>query len=345
MAKAQATMESIPIDDLVLEPDLHDRADGIIEDQVLSMMEVVESNGLPRIKVMRVKALGDVVADGWNRVEAHRRAGLKTVPAEVTVASVFEAKMACARANRDQLGARRTNADKRKSVLIVFGALAESKQDMTDNAIAADVTVSPSLVRTIRAEVQDATAAKKPGIPLPDAPTRTGKDGREYAKKPAKKPEPKVEEPKKKLPKVKPPKEDDGWESVPLSEFLDDVEPFVLNALIRSGVTNAGELSRRAIAGEQFGLMKGHVRDLQDAVENLKNSHVAATPDEEKPQGAPTAFDHAGFNAAFGKMMRGVDEFHKTHPNVGPPNAHHNCMAHANNFLKEWNAWVKAVES
>ena len=113
------------------------------------------------------------LADGFHRVAAARRAGHKTIAAQLYAGSREDARWYAAGANATH-GLRRTNADKRRAVEIALGL----KPDLSDRAIAEHVAVSPTTVGTIRGEVSKLDTCAK----------RTGRDGKRYPPPPPPRP-------------------------------------------------------------------------------------------------------------------------------------------------------------
>ena len=111
------------------------------------------------------------VGDGTHRILAALKAELDTIPAVVQKGTTRDALLHAASANKTN-GLRRTNADKRKSVMIVL----ELEPEWSDRRIAEHVGVSHTFVAKLREEVCRPESGGN-GCHLN---TRLGKDGKEY---------------------------------------------------------------------------------------------------------------------------------------------------------------------
>ena len=89
------------------------------------------------------------LADGFHRYHAHRQAGRKTINADVDNGTLDDASLYATSANKDH-GLPRTNADKRKAVLITINN--PRSMGWTDQAVADWVGVSRSFVNNIRGD-------------------------------------------------------------------------------------------------------------------------------------------------------------------------------------------------
>ena len=107
-------------------------------------------------------------ADGFHRVLAALRAGVKHLAAEVKRGGRAEAAWAACGANLTH-GIRRTNADKRKAVTLAL----RMHPEMSDSALAAHCGVRHPYVAEVRRQVVTVTTCPPP-------PTRTGRDGKQY---------------------------------------------------------------------------------------------------------------------------------------------------------------------
>lgn len=106
------------------------------------------------------------LVDGFHRLAAARRAGIKTIGAVVTDGSMDEARWLSCGANKNH-GLRRTNADKRKAIRAALMA----RPELSDTVLAAHVGVSNGTVGSYRAELAEAGVIR-------DVQVRTGLDGR-----------------------------------------------------------------------------------------------------------------------------------------------------------------------
>ena len=82
------------------------------------------------------------MADGFHRLLAHTRAGKRSIRCNVHKGTKADAVWASCGAN-EELGLRRTNADKRRAVELARGA----RSNLTERAIAEHVGVSHTLVQ------------------------------------------------------------------------------------------------------------------------------------------------------------------------------------------------------
>lgn len=140
-----------------------------IEDYSHAMLGRAE---FPAIVVFQAKPSAEyILADGFHRVEAARKAGLSEILAEVRQGDRRAATTYALGANSLH-GRRRTNADKRRSVEI---ALREFNE-YSDRHLAELCCVTDGMVRAVRDQVQDLRTS------LPTQ--RVGKDGKAYPTKP-----------------------------------------------------------------------------------------------------------------------------------------------------------------
>jgi ParB-like chromosome segregation protein Spo0J len=109
--------------------------------------EVLREGGkLPAIKVYRVGSRHYLV-DGWHRYFAHKKAGLADIPVEIIDGTIRDATLYAAGANDDH-GLRRTNDDKRKSVMMLLDDLEWA--EWSDREIAKTAKVSSMFVGKVR---------------------------------------------------------------------------------------------------------------------------------------------------------------------------------------------------
>lgn len=107
-------------------------------------------------------------ADGFHRVLAARRAGIKHLAAEVKQGGRAEAAWCASGANLTH-GIRRSNADKRKAVTLALN----TRSELSDSAIADHCGVSHTFVAEIRRQVATVATCQPP-------PMRMGRDGKLY---------------------------------------------------------------------------------------------------------------------------------------------------------------------
>jgi len=123
---------------------------GVIGDYVEAMRE---GASFPPVIVFRD---GDNhhLADGWHRLKAAHRAGLSTILADVLEGNLRDAILWSLSANAHH-GLRRSNADKRRAVLMMLQD--EEWRKLSDSEIAAQCRVSRPLVADVRAELEAKT--------------------------------------------------------------------------------------------------------------------------------------------------------------------------------------------
>lgn len=95
------------------------------------------------------------IADGWHRLEAHRQAGMKAINVDLRKGTQRDAILFACQANVTH-GLKRSNADKRKAVLVLLGLLSVSEDLSTqfdsERKIAKHCGVSHSLVQVMKSE-------------------------------------------------------------------------------------------------------------------------------------------------------------------------------------------------
>jgi len=327
MAKRKS-LDTLPIDDLILDHELQMRADGVDEGHAGEMVDAAKDGSLPRLSVMRVQSVGNIVTDGWNRIRAYQMAGLTSVPVDITDGSLVDAQIACAKANRENLSKPRSRADKIRAIEMLFAALAQSKQDWTDRRISEELAVSRDLVKKVRGSLAEADEPES--IPLPET-KRVGADNKQY-------PTPEVKK-KEVVPTIS---SYDAWDSTPITEFL-NCDNFVQGALDRSKVKTAGELLKRLDDKETFGLPVNDLYELRRQVEEMRDAELAVPRFQEpkaKVVGAPKGFDHAAFDRSVQHIATAIDEFATLHPD-DTANERNHCHKLINEMLKVWKAWVQ----
>lgn len=107
-----------------------------------------------------------LLADGYHRYHASKRAGFVDLLCEVHEGGKLEALKFALRSNISN-GLRRTNADKRRCVEIALKEFA----DQSNRVLAEMCCVSDMMVADMRAQLQESCSSSTPA-------TRTGKDGR-----------------------------------------------------------------------------------------------------------------------------------------------------------------------
>ena len=153
----------VPLDSLVEDAGTQVRAtidDGVVDDYAEAL-----ANGarFPPIIVVRGDK-GEIVADGFHRAAAYRKAGRSEIEADVYHGTVEDAMWLALGANRAH-GQRLSNTDKRRAIEMAYRAW----PDLSQRQIAAQVGCSQMYVSKVRAQL-------KTSFQLPD--TVVSSDGR-----------------------------------------------------------------------------------------------------------------------------------------------------------------------
>jgi hypothetical protein len=189
-------LEKIRLEKINVDGDLQVR-DKIIEDAVREYAEVIREGGkMPPVTVF-FDGKTYHLADGWHRFFAHKQAAFAEIEAEVHDGSRRDAILFAVSAN-DKHGLRRTNADKRRSVLVL---LEDFEWSEWNNIKIAEVCgVSATFVDKIRKEMNtpQPTARKvtRGGV---EYTMDTSKMGRTKKAKPETPPDPVVDEKEQKI--------------------------------------------------------------------------------------------------------------------------------------------------
>lgn len=150
----------LPLDTLSLLREFQMRT-GLDDSHVEDMAAAIrERKKLPRVKVYRLKDGRLIVVDGFHRCEAYRRAGVRSIPCDVTPGTWFGAFCAATAANKEHLGLKRSNSDKRRAVECFLAALAKEGQAWTNRRVAEHVGVSPDLVDRITRQLPDSGSCR-----------------------------------------------------------------------------------------------------------------------------------------------------------------------------------------
>ncbi len=143
---ALRTFILLSINEIVIDPDLQMRADGLNEDHVEDLCESLRNKVvLPRVRLRLVNGKY-FLTDGFHTLEAHKREGKTKISAEVRPGTWEDAVQDAAAANQHHHGLKRTNADKRRAaerMLLLFG-------DWSARKIADHVGVSQPFVSKLR---------------------------------------------------------------------------------------------------------------------------------------------------------------------------------------------------
>lgn len=162
---------TLPIDQIVIDPNLQMRAGGVSQEHVNDLREAITNgNRLPPVQVREVEGKGKLLTDGFHTVQAQLRAGNKEVEAYVQPGSWTDAVIDACAANQQHHALKRTNADKNRAVACLLKALAEAGVNWSKRVIAAKVGVSAHLVDSVRAHLRLKGELKEPQVsePTPD---------------------------------------------------------------------------------------------------------------------------------------------------------------------------------
>jgi len=122
------------------------------------------------------------LVDGFHRFFAHRRLSRQQIKAEVITGELTEARWLSLAANKAH-GVRRSNDDKGKAVTRAL----RMRPGLSDREIAEHVGVGKTMVLRYRDVLEKQRAATAPsGGPKDHLATRTGRDGKRYPARPAK---------------------------------------------------------------------------------------------------------------------------------------------------------------
>jgi DNA repair photolyase len=168
----------IPLDKIVIDEEKYPR-DHIDVDAVEEYAAAMKAGAqFPDIEVYSGSGTFFDLSDGRHRVEASRRAEKVSIWAKVYMGTKDDATLHALAANADH-GVRRTNADKRKAVMILMSN--PEWRQWSDNEIAKRCRVSWDLVKSVRAEYdldhpQEAELGKPEG-------KKCKRNGTEYVQK------------------------------------------------------------------------------------------------------------------------------------------------------------------
>jgi len=143
--------EVLDIESLIIDHDLQQRAGGADERTVREYADdLLDGVKLPPIKAIESDDGGVIVWDGFQRIDAHKKAGLSEISVEIMAGSRDDAMWLSCSANKSH-GLRRKPEDKRKAVSNAL--MLERTQKMSDRQIAEHCGASPSLVGVVRKEL------------------------------------------------------------------------------------------------------------------------------------------------------------------------------------------------
>ena len=171
-------MAELRVDEIRVLADIQPRANSLSQSHVDDMCETLAAGKeLPPIVVYYSQTDDYFLSEGFHRIEAYRRSGRATIPAEIRTGDLNDAKLNAMASNQTH-GLKRTNDDKRRAV----GEVMKLKPEWTNRRIAEYVGVTHSLVNDIRRVLE--AASNTP------TPKREGKDGRTYQPTKPQPPEP-----------------------------------------------------------------------------------------------------------------------------------------------------------
>jgi hypothetical protein len=215
--------EVVEIASLILDKDLQPR-DGVDQEVIAEYAEAMqeEDANFPPIHVIQDHQTSCLLlVDGWQRVAAVRRNGFTSLYARVRPGTWEDAVEAAAASNVKH-GCRRTNADKRKAVSMLF--VLPKWAQASDREIAKHCMVSHPLVADVRASLASGNSSRceqpteniEGDYPPPPDRRIVQRGGQEYpitmprqrGPVDAVQEEPNVEPPKPKRPRVPPSEED-----------------------------------------------------------------------------------------------------------------------------------------
>jgi transposase-like protein len=180
------TIKKVKTEDLELDDRCQARAkiDTDAVDEYAAAYE--RGDDLPPLEAFSVSGRLYVV-DGFHRFPALVKAGKSFAKVQVVGSGTIEAAVMYATSVNQIHGVRRSNADKRRAVRMVFDT--GNGADMSNAAIAEHVGVSDMLVSAVRRDVEASQPQESGGCEAPE--TRVGRDGKRR-----KAPKPKANTPK-----------------------------------------------------------------------------------------------------------------------------------------------------
>lgn len=333
-------LETLRVADLVVDHEFQSRVETFTEEELQETMQALSDSpgSMERISVVKVASHGLIVTDGFRRVAAHERLKLDSIPATVETGSLLDAMAAACRANVGQVAKPIGRKDRLKAIAMYHAQLTAANQKWSAGKIAETIQCSTKLVAEYLKSIEVAEPAAPEGVPIPEEKV-LGADGKHY-------PKPKPKPKKAAVPTPEPSLEDGGWEATPLAEFI-DCDDYIQKALDKNKVVTAGDLYKRAIQGETFGLRKTEVQDLVKACEDLRDNvndeppaPKPAKPPEPPKQGTEVGFPYREFDLHYGYIARGVDDHGTTFPH-SPEFAV--CERLLREFRAAWDGWVKRL--
>lgn len=176
----------VSIADIIEDPKLMMRVK--LDETIIKLFLEALKNGIefPPIELMEVeKRL--LLADGWHRIEAHRRHKLKKIKSHVSLGTWQEAVLAAVRANAYS-PLRRSNKDKEKCVLALLND--PEWQQRSSAWIATQVGISPHTVERIKSELGEIDQPGNCQAGLSQEPPQSDDHPVESLQEPSEPPEP-----------------------------------------------------------------------------------------------------------------------------------------------------------
>jgi hypothetical protein len=298
------------------------------DEHALDIAEAIKAKKpVGKVKIVVVDGLNKVV-DGFHTLRGHRLVGSKLVPCVILPGEGHEAALlAAAGANNEHMGLKRTNADKRKAVIALLAGFPKK----SDRWIGEAVGVAHTTVTRARAELESTGA-------MHQSPEREGKDGRTTrptagSRAPAPEPEPL----------------DESWLEA-VKGMGHEPAARVVEAVAAAGVQTAEDLVKALGRGETFGLPRGDVDGLRDAVKDLLAE--LEPEEEERPAGgkkkkvgktAPSKFDLKEIKRRHGELLRLIDATANNNPGEKNGKDHRNVIKTLNDALNEIIVWHDRV--
>lgn len=301
LKKRRGTRESLPVVNIIADPQLQMRPEGSDAKHVQRVRDAIKGKEeIPDIYVCRVRGddrPGDYVIDGFQRLEAHIAEEKKTIGALVfTVDQFAEAILLAAPANADQKASPRTTESKRRAVESTVKGLSGMLLKWSNRQIAEHCSVSHALVGEVLKELRD-----RQDIADADASAKArGKDGRER-------------EPKHQSPKGAPTPSTDGtwrritpssggtWRQMPLDEGF-NASHADLDKFRQARLKTVGDLFDKIVGGGVPGVSGHNAAECMDKIKRMEGFD-GVFPVEEME-----VYDWKGFEADWGKVARRLNE-------------------------------------
>lgn len=139
-------IETLPLGQIMVDPRLQPRAKGNDAATVAEYAEAYRrGEKLPEGVVVHTSKGWYFLAEGFQRFEGAKQAGLETLPFEVVKGEYIDAKLIAAGSNKGH-GLKRTNEDKRRAVQFAL----EARTEWTNEEVANHVGVGQEMVADIR---------------------------------------------------------------------------------------------------------------------------------------------------------------------------------------------------